>query len=366
MSNLINCPHCHRDFSLDDAQEHQLEAMKIELEKKLQTEIKADSDKRALQWAQEQIAKAKLESEENARKQSIELESLKKFEAEARKKELDFLRQSQEFENMKKNQELNLERARMDERKKLETELLKQAEEKSKFETDKMRLEYEKRMAEMQKQLEMTQKAVEDANRKANQWSMQIQWEIQEDALKTLLESNFPVDIISDVEKWIKWADIIQEVRNDFGQSVGVIAWESKNTKAWSEGWVEKLKEDRLRVNADVSILVTAVLPKDIEKFGLYKWVWLVEWEYALPVALMLRGQIESMAHLRTSLVSKDEKMEVLYNYLTSAKFKDKVENIIDAFRQMQDQVAEERRAFESRWKKREQLLEQVIKNTGW
>ena len=80
---------------------------------------------------------------------------------------------------------------------------------------------------------------------------------------------------------------------------------------------------------------------------------------------MMLRGQIESMAHLRTSLVSKDEKMEVLYNYLTSAKFKDKVENIIDAFRQMQDQVAEERRAFESRWKKREALLEQVIKNTS-
>jgi hypothetical protein len=93
--------------------------------------------------------------------------------------------------------------------------------------------------------------------------------------------------------------------------------------------------------------------------------VWLVEWEYALPIAHMLRGQIESMSHLRSSLVSKDEKMETLYNYLTSAKFKDKVENIIDAFRQMQDQVAEERRAFESRWKKREQLLEQVIKNTG-
>ena len=80
---------------------------------------------------------------------------------------------------------------------------------------------------------------------------------------------------------------------------------------------------------------------------------------------MMLRGQIESMAHLRSSLVSKDEKMEVLYHYLTSAKFKDKVENIIDAFRQMQDQVAEERRAFESRWKKREALLEQVIKNTS-
>ena len=67
-----------------------------------------------------------------------------------------------------------------------------------------MRLDYEKRMSEMQKQLEMTQKAVEDANRKANQGSMQIQGEIQEDALKELLEANFPMDSISDVEKGIK------------------------------------------------------------------------------------------------------------------------------------------------------------------
>jgi hypothetical protein len=335
------------------------------MREKLQKELKVDADKRALAWAQEQIEKAKKEEQEKSQKQSIELESLRKRDEESRRKEMEFLKQSQEFENMKKNQSLELERAKMEERKKVEEESKKQAEDRAKFENDKMKLEYEKRMAEMQKQLEMTQRAVEDANRKANQWSMQIQGEIQEDALKWLLETSFPIDIISDVEKGIKWADIIQEVRNEFGQSVGIIAWESKNTKAWSDGWVEKLKEDRLRVNADVSILVTAVLPKDIEKFGLYRWVWLVEWAYVLPIAMMLRGQIESMSHLRTSLVSKDEKMEVLYNYLTSAKFKDKVENIIDAFRQMQDQVAEERRAFESRWKKREALLEQVMKNTS-
>lgn len=359
--NLITCPNCNHQFSLSDVQKHELEEMRT----KMQAEVEADMKKKAFGWAQEEIKKAKLEAEEASKKQAVELESLRKRDEESRRKEMEFLKQSQEFENMKRNQALELEKAKMEERKKVEEESKKQAEERAKFEWDKMRLEYEKRMAEMQKQLEMTQKAVEDANRKANQGSMQIQGEIQEDALKELLSQNFPIDIISDVEKGIKWADIIQEVRNDFGQSVGVIAWESKNTKAWSDGWVEKLKEDRLRVNADVSILVTAVLPKDIDKFGLYKWVWLVEWSYVLPIAMMLRGQIESMAHLRTSLVSKDEKMEVLYNYLTSAKFKDKVENIIDAFRQMQDQVAEERRAFESRWKKREALLEQVIKNTG-
>lgn len=365
MSNLITCPHCHRDFSLDDAQKHELEAMKIELEKKLQAEIKADSDKRALTWAQEQIAKARLESEENARKQSIELESLRKRDEEWRKKEEQFLRQQNEFEMLKKNLELEKDRARIEERKKLEEEFAKQTQDKLKLELEKQDLETDKKLRAKDEQIAQMQRAIEDAKRKGEQGSMQIQWEIQEDALKELLGHNFPIDNITDVEKGIKWADIIQEVRNDFGQSVGIIAWESKNTKAWSDSWVEKLKEDRLRVNADVSILVTAVLPKDVEKFGLYKGVWLVEWAYVLPIATMLRGQIEAMAHLRTSLVSKDEKMEVVYNYLTSAKFKDKVENIIDAFRQMQDQVAEERRAFESRWKKREQLLEQVIKNTG-
>ena len=365
MSNLIVCPNCQHSFSLDEVQEHRRKEMEVELEKKLQSELKADADKRALAWAQEQIAKARLDADEASKKQSIELDSLRKRDEEARRKEIEFLKQSQEYENMKRNQSLELERAKMEERKKVEEEAKRWAEERAQFEWEKMKLEYEKRIAEMQKQLEMTQKAVEDASRKANQWSMQIQWEIQEDALKALLESHFPIDLISDVEKWIKWADIIQEVRSEFGQSVGIIAWESKNTKAWSDSWVEKLKEDRLIVNADVSILVTSVLPKGVEKFGLYKWVWLAEWSYVLPIAMMLRGQIESMAHLRTSLVSKDEKMEVLYNYLTSAKFKDKVENIIDAFRQMQDQVAEERRAFESRWKKREALLEQVIKNTG-
>ncbi len=359
--NLITCPHCGHQFSLSDVQKHELEEMR----EKMKLEVEADMKKRAFAWAQEEVKKAEMKAKEEWQKQLIELEDLRKKRDESQRKEMEFLKQSQEFENMKRNQALELERAKMEERKKVEEEAKKSAEERAKFETDKMKLESDKQIAELKKQLEMTQKAVEDANRKANQWSMQIQWEIQEDALKELLEANFPMDSISDVEKGIKWADIIQEVRNMNG-TAWVIAWESKNTKAWSDSWVEKLKEDRLRVNADVSILVSAVLPKEVEKFGLYKWVWLVEWSYVLPIAMMLRGQIESMAHLRTSLVSKDEKMEVLYNYLTSAKFKDKVENIIDAFRQMQDQVAEERRAFESRWKKREALLEQVIKNTSW
>ncbi len=360
MSNNITCPNCGHQFSLSDVQKHELEHMRGEMQETIKAEMQKDFDERARSYA----VKVKAEAEEQAKKQAIELDSYKKRDEESRAKEMQYLKEKQVMEMRAKDMEIEKERAIIEAKKLMEVDIKIQIEKEQAYNTDKLRLEYEKRMAEMQKQLEMTQKAVEDANRKANQGSMQIQGEIQEDALRVLLMTNFPTDTISDVEKGIKWADVIQEVRNMNG-TVGIIAWESKNTKAWSESWVDKLKEDRLRVNADISILVTAVLPKWVDKFGLYKWVWLVEWSYALPIAIMLRGQIESMSHLRTSLVSKDEKMEVLYNYLTSARFKDKVENIIDAFRQMQDQVAEERRAFESRWKKREQLLEQVIKNTG-
>ena len=352
--NLITCPHCGHQFSLSDVQKHELDEMR----EKISKELKVDADKRALSWANEQIAKVRLENEEKRNKQSIELESLRKRDEEARRKEIEFLKKEQTLEMRAKDMELEKEKAIIEAKKSMEWEMKIQIEKE-------LSLETEKKIRAKDEQIAQMQRSIEDAKRKWEQGSMQIQWEIQEDALRELLSTHFPIDIISDVEKGIKWADIIQEVRNKFGQSVGIIAWESKNTKAWSEGWVDKLKEDRLRVNADVSILVTGALPKEVEKFGLYKWVWLVEWSYVLPIAMMLRGQIESMAHLRTSLVSKDEKMEVLYNYLTSAKFKDKVENIIDAFRQMQDQVSEERRAFESRWKKREALLEQVIKNTG-
>jgi hypothetical protein len=45
------------------------------------------------------------------------------------------------------------------------------------------------------------------------------------------------------------------------------MVWESKNTKAWQDAWVMKLKEDKLKVNGNIAILVTTVLPKDIKNF---------------------------------------------------------------------------------------------------
>ena len=336
------------------------------MREQMKAEVEADMKKRAFAWAQEEVKKSKIEVEETYKKQSIELDSLRKRDEESRKKETEFFKQQNEFEMLKKNLELEKEKARIEERKKLEEEFAKQSQDKIKLELEKFAFENEKKLRAKDEQIQQMQRSIEDAKRKWDQWSMQIQWEIQEDALRALLESTFPIDIISDVEKWIKWADIIQEVRSEFGQSIGIIAWESKNTKAWSDSWIEKLKEDRLRVNASISILVSAVLPKWIEKFWLHNGVWVVEWSYVPQIAMILRSQMIEIASIQNSLIGRDERLENIFTYLTSPKFHDKISNILSAFHLMQEQVSEERRAFESRWKKREDLLEKVIKKTAW
>ncbi len=175
MSNLIVCPNCQHSFSLDEVQEHRRKEMEVELEKKLQSELKADADKRALAWAQEQIAKARLDADEASKKQSIELDSLRKRDEEARRKEIEFLRQSQEYDDMKRNQEVTLERAKMEERKKVEEEYVKEIQDKVRFELQKQDLETEKRLRAKDEQIAQMQRSIEDAKRKGEQGSMQIQ-----------------------------------------------------------------------------------------------------------------------------------------------------------------------------------------------
>lgn len=365
--NLITCPHCHKTFSLADIQNHELENLLEQRSKKLED----DFNRKKIIFAKEKEEEFKKTLEEKLkeqelkeRKKDIELESLRKRDEEARQKELQFLREKNELEQKQKNLELEKEKAIIEERKKLEEEYTKKSEERVLLEFEKKQLEYDKKMQEKEKQMDMLKKALDDATRKASQWSMQIQWESQEEALKLVLEQNFPIDTIRDVEKWIKWADIIQEVKNRYGQSVWIIAWESKNTKAWNDEWVVKIKEDRLLVNASLSIIVSNVLPEDIKTFWKYKDIWVTAPTYAVPLAIALRENLIALMQIKDSFAWKDEKMELMYNYLSSPEFKSKIENIVEAFTSMKEDLESEKRAFEKQWAKREKQLERVILNT--
>ena len=144
-----------------------------------------------------------------------------------------------------------------------------------------------------------------------------------------------------------------------------MIAWESKDAKLWSDAWAEKLKEDRLRVGASISVIVTTVLPQGMKHFGVYKGVWVTAWQYAIPLTVALREKLLEAHTLKGSLVAKDEKMEVLYSYLTSPDFRDKIQNIVEAFQTLKDELEKEKRAMERLWAQREKQLERVIKNTA-
>jgi len=186
--------------------------------------------------------------------------------------------------------------------------------------------EHRLKIAEKDKQMEQLKKSLEDAQRRAEQGSMQIQGDVKENDLRDMLKKEFLADIIEDVPTGIRGADIIQTVRNNLGQKAGVVIWEVKNTKSWTEGLVQKLKDDQASIGADIAVLVSRVLPEGVEKYELRNGVWVVGYEFALSLITLLRFHILEIGMVKSSLEGKDEKMNMLYEYLSSAQFKNKIE----------------------------------------
>jgi hypothetical protein len=137
------------------------------------------------------------------------------------------------------------------------------------------------------------------------------------------------------------------------------------HTKAWHDGWLQKLKDDQRAVKADLAILVTNVLPKDCNHFSHLGGIWVASLPCAIALATALRLHLIEVAHTKLSAVGKNEKMEVLFRYLAGAEFRQRIEAIAEAFIDMQQDLQEERRVAERRWSKREKQLHRVITSTA-
>lgn len=384
MNQKINCPYCHNDIDLDKiADEKYFEKLKEQ-----ELKLKDDQEKQKIAFEKEMKEKedemrkkaiefAEKKANEERKKVEIEMKDMNdrlvKAEAEQqemRKKELDFMRKHRELEDKEKNFELEMEKKMIDERKKIELNIAEKMQFNSKKEMDekleKIQEEFRKKELEYQKQQEQLKKSLDDAKRKAEQWSQQIQWDIQEEDLKNSISQAFPIDSVSDVATWIKWADIIQVVKNNIWIPVWTIVWESKNTKAWQDSWLMKLKEDKLKVNWNIAILVTSVLPKDLKNFWMQDDIMVCLPEFAIVLASILRDKLLSMAKLEKSQEWKDIKMEMLYKYLSSEEFSSKILLIWDVFTQMKSWIDSERRVMEKIWKKREKDLELSTCAISW
>ncbi|NJM94281.1 MAG: DUF2130 domain-containing protein [Cytophagales bacterium] len=138
-------------------------------------------------------------------------------------------------------------------------------EEKAKL---KERESFELERLKLLKQIDDNKKLAEEMKRKAEQGSMQLQGEVQEMALEELLMRSYPFDRVEEVPKGVNGADVIQTVISASQAVCGRIVYESKRTKAFAQEWIEKLKQDQITCRADLAVIVTETLPRDMDRFG--------------------------------------------------------------------------------------------------
>lgn len=363
MSNksTIKCPNCKTEFDATDAfraeLEKELNAKAKDWQAKKEEEFKKEKDQALKDQKQsiEETLRKNISSDYETRLKAL-TEANSASEAklkESREKELQFLKKEQALKEKEAELEIALQ-------KKLNEESALIAERIQKMEAEKNQM----RMREFEKQIEDQKKLIAEMQRKAEQGSMQTQGEVAELVLEELLRTAFPFDLIEEVAKGVKGADCIQHVRNNLAQPCGKIIYESKRTKAFTHEWIDKLKVDMRATQADIAVIVTEVLPKDMDHFGMKEGVWICKFNDIKPLAFLLRDGLIRIHSALASQENKGDKMQLLYNYLTGNEFKQQIEAIVEGFVSLKDGITREKIQMEKIWKEREKQLEKVLLNT--
>lgn len=379
MQDQIICPECKKPIPLSQAITHQIdEKYRKELEeerKKTQIELEAQKQK-ADEERQKLISMAQKRIEEEKQKTAKEVEDglRKKITNEMEFKMKNAQNESEELHKQNKNlQEQLLELTKSlrklqsdNEQKQIELEkkLIEEQQRIREEEQKRMDEQYRLRVLEKEKQLQDAIKVNEDLRRKLEQGSQQTQGEILELELENQLKKQFPHDEIKPVPKGITGADIVQIVRNSYGRVCGTIMWETKRTKAWSNEWVTKLKDDQRSMKAEVAVIVTQTLPQTVKRFGLQEGVWVCDYECMIGTAYALRSKLLEIAAMKSTSEGKKDKMEMVYNYFSGTEFKQRIEGILEAFDAIQKDIEVEKRWYAQKWAKQEKNLRRVFDNT--
>ncbi len=311
------------------------------LEEKLKQQIKEET---SLQIAEmEKSLDEKTNQLKEFNKAKSEIERLKREKEELR--DALILEKEQEF-----SAKLNAEKLKIQ----------RQADEISQLKINELELKNKETELKLAAQIQLA----DEMKRKAEQGSMQSQGEVQELAIEAWLTARFPLDVIEEVKKGARGADCLQIVHTQHRQNCGTIYYESKRTKDFQVSWIEKFKNDIRDKNATVGVLVTEVMPNGMERMGLKDGVWICTFEEFKSLCLVLREHVIRLSEAFASQENKGDKMELLYNYLTSNEFHLQVEGIVEGFSQMQSDLDAEKRAMARIWKQREKQLEKVLLNT--
>ena len=169
---------------------------------------------------------------------------------------------------------------------------------------------------------------------------------------------------VKEIKKGARGGDCIQIVNTRARQNCGTIYYESKRTKDFQFSWIEKFKADIREKGANIGVLVTEVMPSDMDRMGLKEGLWICNYEEFKGLCAVLRESIVQLCMTISSQENKGDKMHMLYDYLTTNTFRMQVEAIVEGFSSMKIALDSEKRAMQRIWKEREKQIEKVITNT--
>jgi len=340
--------------------EKELTEAKARLDEQVADQVAKQLKEDRTRIAAEEAKKAKLAAatdlEEKTRELSELQEALDKNNAklaDAQKAQAELIRKQRELDDAKRELELTVET-------KVQESLAETREKAKKEVEESMRL----KVAEKEQTITSMQKQIADLKRRAEQGSQQLQGEVQELELENLLGAKFPHDAIEPVPKGEFGGDVLQRVGRNIGQDGGTILWESKRTKNWSDGWLTKLRGDQRAAKAEIAVIVSVALPKGVETFEFIDGVWVVHPRAALPVASILRQSLIEVSTVRQASAGQQTKTELIYQYLTGPRFRQRVEAIVEAFSTMQEDLDKEKKAIMRQWAKRDAQIERVMNAT--
>lgn len=376
---IVECPNCHNRFGVEEVIKSQIELnVKNDYDKKI-NEYKCivDSERASLDKEKNEISKQRQEIDEliqrqlnmklNSEREQIRLkiandyeEKLKMLENEAKiakedslqlkRKEIELLQTQQKLNDMKQDYELELQKKLLEQQQLLRTEM-----------ENNLNQRHELQTRELKKQLDDQKKLVDEMRRKAEQGSMQMQGEVQELILEEFLAVKYPYDIISEVPKGKSGADIIQTVRNPLNAECGKIAYESKRTVSFNKEWITKLKDDMIAIKADVGVIVTQTMPQGVKSFSNIDGIWVCSFSEFESVVSVLREMLISINQVKLQGINKSDAKEMIYNYLTSNEFNQRVTQIVDTFNKIRDGINKERTQMTKIWAIREKQIESIV-----
>ena len=382
----IKCPNCGASIDVQDILAHQLEE---EINKKYQAQIA--EEKKKYEAEQEKLKQDKLDFEQKKKQenelfqerfdkklkeekglmeeklkaklleeQSEQFSALQKELNEKSEQVKELNRSKAEIEKLKREKGELKEAAEAEAQKKLNELLQTEKEKIRKVEEDRNELKFK----ELQKQLEDQKRLTEEMKRKQEQGSMQMQGEVQELAIEEWLAIQFPLDTIEEIKKGVRGGDCIQIVNTRTEQNCGKIYYESKRTKDFQPSWIEKFKTDIRDKGANIGVLVTEVMPSDMDRMGLKDGIWICNYDEFKGLCNVLRESIVQINLAVSSQENKGDKMHMLYDYLTSNQFRMQIEAIVEGFTSMKMALDSEKRAMQRIWKEREKQIDKVTANT--